>query len=112
MLICTTNVEGKVVGTLGAGRIGFRVLQRLKPFDCKELLCEFLTRLNMSSLFNALPVFTWQFDTIDYDYAPLPEHAAKEVGARRVEDLKEFLSQCAQPQSFLWSQYSYSCSRV
>ncbi|POY69906.1 putative Formate dehydrogenase [Rhodotorula taiwanensis] len=28
-----------------------------------------------------------------YDYAPLPENAAKEVGARRVEDLKEFLSQ-------------------
>ncbi|GAA5961256.1 hypothetical protein JCM8115_001524 [Rhodotorula mucilaginosa] len=62
------DLEGKVVGTLGAGRIGFRVLQRLKPFDCKELLY--------------------------YDYAPLPEDAAKEVGARRVEDLKEFLSQC------------------
>ncbi|BGP56069.1 formate dehydrogenase (NAD+) [Rhodotorula sphaerocarpa] len=62
------DLEGKVVGTLGAGRIGFRVLQRLKPFDCKELLY--------------------------YDYAPLPEHAAKEVGARRVEDLKEFLGQC------------------
>lgn len=28
-----------------------------------------------------------------YDYAPLPEAAAKEVGARRVEDLKEFLGQ-------------------
>ncbi|KAI0703440.1 NAD-dependent formate dehydrogenase [Cytidiella melzeri] len=62
------DLEGKVVGTIGAGRIGFRVLQRLKPFDCKELLY--------------------------YDYAPLPEHAAKEVGARRVEDLKDFVSQC------------------
>ena len=41
------DLEGKVVGTIGAGRIGFRVLQRLKPFDCKELLY--------------------------YDYAPLPE---------------------------------------
>lgn len=61
------DLEGKVVGTLGAGRIGFRVLQRLKPFDCKELLY--------------------------YDYTPLPEHAEKEVGARRVEDLKEFLGQ-------------------
>ncbi|KAK0550707.1 formate dehydrogenase (NAD+) [Tilletia horrida] len=61
------DLEGKVVGTLGAGRIGFRVLQRLKPFDCKELLY--------------------------YDYTPLPEQAAKEVGARRVEDLKEFVSQ-------------------
>lgn len=47
-----------MVGTLGAGRIGFRVLQRLKPFDCKELLCEFLTRLKLSSLFNPLPVLT------------------------------------------------------
>lgn len=36
------DLEGKVVGTLGAGRIGFRVLQRLKPFDCKELLCAWL----------------------------------------------------------------------
>lgn len=35
------DLEGKVVGTLGAGRIGYRVLQRLVPFDCKELLyCE------------------------------------------------------------------------
>lgn len=61
------DLEGKVVGTLGAGRIGYRVLQRLVPFDCKELLY--------------------------YDYTPLPENAAKQVGARRVEDLKEFLSQ-------------------
>lgn len=61
------DLEGKVVGTIGAGRIGFRVLQRLVPFNCKELLY--------------------------YDYAPLPEHAAKEVNARRVEDLKDFVSQ-------------------
>ncbi|KAK0566859.1 formate dehydrogenase (NAD+) [Tilletia horrida] len=61
------DLEGKVVGTLGAGRIGFRILQRLKPFDCKELLY--------------------------YDYTPLPEHAAKEVNARRVEDLHDFVSQ-------------------
>lgn len=61
------DLEGKVVGTLAAGRIGFRVLQRLKPFNCKELLY--------------------------YDYQPLPKHAEEEVGARRVEDLKEFLSQ-------------------
>lgn len=32
------DLEGKVVGTIGAGRIGYRVLQRLLPFDCKELL--------------------------------------------------------------------------
>lgn len=36
------DLEGKVIGTLGAGRIGFRVLQRLLPFDPKELLyCPF-----------------------------------------------------------------------
>ena len=63
----TYDLEGKVVGTLGAGRIGFRVLQRLKAFDCKDLLY--------------------------YDYAELPAHAATEVGAKRVEDLKEFLGQ-------------------
>lgn len=40
------DLENKVVGTIGAGRIGYRVLQRLLPFDCKELLY--------------------------YDYAPLP----------------------------------------
>ncbi|GAA5824358.1 hypothetical protein JCM11251_000388 [Rhodosporidiobolus azoricus] len=62
------DLEGKVVGTLGAGRIGYRVLERLVPFDCKELLY--------------------------YDYAALPEQAAKKVNARRVEDLKEFLGQC------------------
>lgn len=62
------DLEGKVVGTIGAGRIGYRVLQRLVPFDTKELLY--------------------------YDYAPLPEAAAKAINARRVEDLKEFVSQC------------------
>lgn len=50
------------MGTIGAGRIGYRVLQRLVPFDCKELLY--------------------------YDYAPLPEAAAKAINAKRVEDLK------------------------
>ncbi|KAI0663549.1 NAD-dependent formate dehydrogenase [Cubamyces menziesii] len=62
------DLEGKVVGTIGAGRIGYRVLQRLVPFNCKELLY--------------------------YDYAALPEEAAKAVNARRVEDLKDFVSQC------------------
>ncbi|VDC06974.1 unnamed protein product [Peniophora sp. CBMAI 1063] len=62
------DLEGKVVGTIGAGRIGYRVLQRLLPFNCKELLY--------------------------YDYAALPEEAAATVGARRVENLEEFVSQC------------------
>lgn len=62
------DVEGKTVGTIGAGRIGYRVLQRLKPFDCKELLY--------------------------YDYTELPKEAAQAVGAKRVEDLNEFLGKC------------------
>lgn len=41
------DLEGKVIGTIGAGRIGYRVLQRLVPFNTKELLY--------------------------YDYAPLPD---------------------------------------
>ena len=32
------DLENKVVGTVGVGRIGERVLRRLKDFDCKELL--------------------------------------------------------------------------
>merc|ERR1712072_48672 len=63
----TYDLDNKVVGTLGAGRIGYRVLQRLKPFDCKELLY--------------------------YDYQAMPKEAEQSVGARRVEDLKEFLGQ-------------------
>jgi len=62
------DLENKVIGTIGAGRIGYRVLQRLVPFDCKELLY--------------------------YDYNELPADAAKAVGARRVTSLEEFLSQC------------------
>lgn len=62
------DIEGKVIGTVGVGRIGKRVLQRLKPFDPKELLY--------------------------YDYQPLPADEEKEIGCRRVEDLKEMLSQC------------------
>lgn len=62
------DLEGKVVGTIGAGRIGYRVLQRLQPFNCKELLY--------------------------YDYQDLPGDAAKNVGARRVVALDDFLSQC------------------
>jgi len=61
------DLEGKVVGTLGAGRIGYRVLQRLKPFDCKELLY--------------------------FDYQALPPVVEKAIGARRVESFEDFLSQ-------------------
>lgn len=41
---------------------------QLKPFDCKELLY--------------------------FDYQALPKDAADAVGVRRVDDLKDFLSQC------------------
>ncbi|OWZ53683.1 formate dehydrogenase [Cryptococcus neoformans 125.91] len=62
------DLEGKVVGTVGCGRIGYRVLQRLQPFECKELL--------------------W------FDYTDLPSEAAKAIKARRVEKLEDMLAQC------------------
>lgn len=62
------DLEGKVVGTVAAGRIGERVLRRLKPFDCKELLY--------------------------FDYQPLSAEVEKEIGCRRVENLEEMLGQC------------------
>jgi formate dehydrogenase len=62
------DLEGKVVGTVAVGRIGERVLRRLKPFDCKELLY--------------------------FDYQPLKPEIEKEIGCRRVTDLEEMLGQC------------------
>ena len=62
------DLEGKVVGTVAVGRIGERVLRRLKPFDCKELLY--------------------------FDYQPLKPEIEQEIGCRRVEDLEEMLGQC------------------
>ena len=61
------DLEGKVVGTIGAGRIGFRVLQRLMPFDCKELLY--------------------------YDYAPLPER--KRVALRQGRERVSLTTSCS-----------------
>ncbi|KAF3252033.1 formate dehydrogenase (NAD+), variant 2 [Orbilia oligospora] len=62
------DLENKVVGTVGVGRIGERVLRRLKPFDCKELLY--------------------------FDYQPLSAQVEQEIGCRRVESLEEMISQC------------------
>lgn len=62
------DLEGKVVGTVAVGRIGERVLRRLKPFDCKELLY--------------------------FDYQPLKPEIEKEIGCRRVTNLEEMLAQC------------------
>jgi formate dehydrogenase len=62
------DLEGKTVGTVAVGRIGERVLRRLKAFDCKELLY--------------------------FDYQPLSAEKEKEIGCRRVENLEEMLAQC------------------
>ncbi|KZF21414.1 formate dehydrogenase [Xylona heveae TC161] len=62
------DLENKVVGTVAVGRIGERVLRRLKPFDCKELLY--------------------------FDYQPLKPEVEKEIGCRRVDSLEEMLAQC------------------
>ncbi|KAL2264302.1 hypothetical protein VTK26DRAFT_7907 [Humicola hyalothermophila] len=62
------DLEGKVVGTVAVGRIGERVLRRLKAFDCKELLY--------------------------YDYQPLSPEKEKEIGCRRCDTLEEMLAQC------------------
>ena len=62
------DLENKVVGTVGGGRIGQRVLRRLKPFDCKELLY--------------------------YDYQAMPEDVEKEIGCRRVDSLEDMVAQC------------------
>lgn len=62
------DLEGKVVGTVAAGRIGERVLRRLKAFDCKELLY--------------------------FDYQPMKPEIEKEIGCRRVDKLEDMLGQC------------------
>jgi formate dehydrogenase len=62
------DLENKVVGTVAVGRIGERVLRRLKAFDCKELLY--------------------------FDYQPLSGDKEKEIGCRRVDSLEEMLAQC------------------
>ncbi|KAG0640220.1 NAD-dependent formate dehydrogenase AciA/Fdh [Tuber brumale] len=62
------DLEDKVVGTVAVGRIGERVLRRLKGFDCKELLY--------------------------FDYQPLKPEVEKEIGCRRVHNLEEMLAQC------------------
>ena len=61
------DLENKVVGTVAVGRIGERVLRRLKAFDCKELLY--------------------------YDYQPLSPEVEKEIGCRRVDTLEELLAE-------------------
>lgn len=61
------DLEGKVIATVGAGRIGYRVLERLKAFNPAKLLY--------------------------YDYQRLPAEAEKKVGAERVEKLEDLVAQ-------------------
>ncbi|KAJ3281689.1 formate dehydrogenase (NAD+) [Borealophlyctis nickersoniae] len=61
------DLEGKIIGTIGAGRIGRRVLERLKPFDPKELLYS--------------------------DYQDMPEDVQRRTNARRV-DLHTLIRTC------------------
>ncbi|KAF4511157.1 hypothetical protein G6O67_002978 [Ophiocordyceps sinensis] len=61
------DLEGKTVGTVGVGRIGKRVLERLKPFNCNLLY---------------------------FDYQPLTENEEREIGCKRVLDLGEMLERC------------------
>jgi formate dehydrogenase len=62
------DLEGKVVGSVGIGRIGQRVFRRLSGFDCKELLY--------------------------FDYQPLSAEKEKELGCRRVDTLEDMVAQC------------------
>ncbi|XP_055804185.1 formate dehydrogenase, mitochondrial [Solanum dulcamara] len=61
------DLEGKTVGTVGAGRIGRLLLQRLKPFNCNLLYHD---RLKMDS------------------------ELENQIGAKFEEDLDKMLSNC------------------
>lgn len=60
------DLEGKTVGTIGAGRIGYKILERLQPFKPKELLY--------------------------YDYQALSPELEQKVGAKRVDSIEELVS--------------------
>ncbi len=62
------DLEGKTVGTIGCGRIGYKVLERLYPFKPKELLY--------------------------YDYQGLTPELEQKVGAKRVDSIEELVSKC------------------
>ncbi|CAL9107552.1 formate dehydrogenase 1, mitochondrial-like [Musa acuminata AAA Group] len=61
------DLEGKTVGTVGAGRIGKLLLQRLKPFNCNLLY---------------------------YDRIKMEPALEKEIGAKFEEDLDTMLPKC------------------
>jgi len=61
------DLENKKVGTLGVGRIGYRVLQRLKPFGCKLYY---------------------------YDKQQLPAEREREVGATHIDTVEDLFKTC------------------
>ncbi|TKY50417.1 Formate dehydrogenase 1 [Spatholobus suberectus] len=61
------DLEGKTIGTVGAGRIGKLLLQRLKPFNCNLLY---------------------------YDRLRMNLELEKEIGAKFEEDLDAMLPKC------------------
>jgi len=61
------DLEGKTVGTVGAGRIGRLLLQRLKPFNCNLLY---------------------------HDRVRIDPELEKEIGAKYEEDLEKMLPKC------------------
>ncbi|CCH42980.1 hypothetical protein BN7_2526 [Wickerhamomyces ciferrii] len=60
------DLEGKTIATIGAGRIGYKILERLVPFKPKELLY--------------------------YDYQPLSEELRSKVNATRIDSIEELVS--------------------
>ncbi|KAH3672677.1 hypothetical protein WICMUC_004195 [Wickerhamomyces mucosus] len=60
------DLEGKTVATIGAGRIGYKVLERLAPFKPGELLY--------------------------YDYQGLSPELEAKVGAKRIGSIEELVS--------------------
>ncbi|EFJ13636.1 hypothetical protein SELMODRAFT_181497 [Selaginella moellendorffii] len=61
------DVQGKTIGSVGAGRIGYHLLKRLKAFDCNLLY---------------------------YDRVAMPSDKEKETGATREADLDTMLAKC------------------
>lgn len=100
LLICdiipamhTYDLEDKVVGTVGAGRIGFRVLQRLLPFQCKELVYFDYQSLAPGKPINAhvaIPLTTYAKKNVIQSL----KEREQEVGAKRIESFDEFLAKC------------------
>ncbi|BBN05664.1 formate dehydrogenase [Marchantia polymorpha subsp. ruderalis] len=62
------DLRDKVVATIGAGRIGYELLKRLKPFDCKQLLY--------------------------WDRQSIGKAKEEETGATREPDLETLLAKC------------------